>query len=552
MSRRLISPIIVESFGVTISSILELEECKKSNDQLYKLIHGTGDAQRLLHAYGADCECKDDLVEDEVKLFTLDHCKDEVYLQGKTYTFKEVSLINRVFFNGYHRQKTVIILKEKLFVDCDLSIRYVTISGMEIIVKSGAKLEIMGCFIDGCKIVCENGGEIIFSDLEISGISSESIRINKGGKITSFKDVRFFDVHKHFYIEYATQESIGEILDLSNADDILDFLKNSTILTIELTSNFEPYKYKNITIHAPLHFINISQYILEFKVESTTANASIKLEGEFISTSKFIVRENCNLSIQLGGINGTVEIVDSDNIEIIRPIFLDCRADFKNSSIRLKDVYIDDNSTLFNIIDCHMKIETININNTNNVFNFSEGVQLGDDDLLAGGITKTNILELYDVTLKNSYNVILGSIEKVAFQKSSIYNSERIINLTHSNIYLEDIRCDEVNLLATLENCNIEANSVSTKGGETVFVFANECYALFKSLQISSWSNFAIYSENSIVETRNSSFKYGKTGIGLYAGSEFRHFECEFTGLTGSHIVGDSNRKIIDLREYVE
>lgn len=543
MSKRLISPIIVENESLHICNYESLIACHTDNPRAYALVYFSGDAQRLAHAYGKDTPSptftQPLMLDTDTDLFS---ANGQIYLLGIVYkSFLKMSS-HKLSVVGYFRQKSIILLDGDLLIVHDTFISFCTIKGGSITVTKNNILHLTGCFIDNCTIYVEEGGWLGIDDIAFSGSASAAIFVKRGGIIGHYRKVSFFDNHKKFHIECATTETVGSVLDLTNADDVIEFLQDSIVEEFELDSDFNPMIYQDFELHHPVSFTNVSSHPISFSAGTVSTSSSLKISENFFVTMNIMTQETNEIDLRLGNFNGLLSIQDVGSASLKDTKFNNAKIHSDKSSIELSGCSIKGDNVIV-AKSTALKIFDSFVYESKNCIVFKPNEASSEDSAI------NNILELENVSAAKCSNLISGSLDQLSLIRSKNFIAcENAINLTGCAIFASEISASESNLFFNLTECAIEGEAVTLSGGNTQCNITKTT-AVFKNSHFVAPVDNSFTATASILELHHSVVSGGLNNVLLLEGSELRHLHTSFKNSTAGAISGDYGRKIIDLAE---
>lgn len=557
--KRVITPINIENYGITIKSPSELLALAESEPLAYALTCKSGDAERLLHSFGKSASdyplCPDlDLshyLDPDIDPFA---AKGSVIVHGAVYTSRTKKIEEDVEITGYHRQKSLIDLDgHSILTTAVLSLRYLTLATGVITISSGARLRIRNAFLDRVKIVIEAGGRLELIDIEMSGNTAESIRVEKGGTISLFKDVRFFDVHKKFYIECATMEETGTVLDITDADAIISFLDESIVRSIELISDFNPITHSAFSLRQPIVFINKSIEKLAFKVQHLDLDHDLRLDGLFQTQCDITIIETPSISLVLAEYCGTIDVNDCDDLRIGHTSFRDsgARLQIHDTDCTLEHCLFDNSARSFSGSRVALRLLDTRVLRCSELFEFSTPEVVDQDRLLVNTRLREN-----EVTWKGSEiiasNDVMNSdqLHRITLQHTSIQNSKDVIVVEEAQIILDDIHADSIENLLDVKRSIVEANDVRLVNGTTAITLKEGSKAIFKKGHIKGYQEQGIAVLKSTLELRHVTVTHNHYGVTLdEEPALLRHYDCVFSENVDRDINDLYGSKVIDLKE---
>lgn len=548
MSKRLITPIIIEGNKITIQNFSDLSRCIGSSPILYSLIYESGDAHRMSHAYGEHTSAPR-LSSGAVPKDMSPLSKEGAHiLSGNIYNIDEENITMDISLMGYHRQKTAMIFANTTIISSEIVISFATIMKGEIRVVSGGSLILCGCFVDSCRIICERGGRIVFSDVELSGAIHEAIKIEEGGHVEQWDNVRFYDCHKKLYIERASKEHTSLVLDISSPVSVLDFMEDSIILSIELDSDFIITSKREFTLKQPLSFIGISDETISVSLGQINTSSNIIIEGNVDVYVDISIAETENISLSLANFFGTVTFKDVGDANFSETAFisksiisLDSQISIKNCIIVADNFYTGENSVL--------TIESSKINNCSNVFSFNNQRKPAKDEELLGNETDVNKITFNESSIARCHNLVFGTIENVDLINSNFTDSTSLFNLVQCSANVSNVTVSNVDCFMTLNRGSLTGDHLHFNGGASHIKAGGQSKILLQRSSFSNSSDFSLEVFNSTIETHFCEFSNGFNAVRLHQDSSFMHNTCIFENFTGSTIAGDYDRKIIDLSE---
>lgn len=544
MSTRLISPIILESKSIRINDFDSLIHCADENDQVYSLIFHSGDAQRLAHAYGKiapfPAEQLDIGLETSADPFSQ---QGQIHLFGSIYnSFAETSQ-NELFIVGYFRQKTAILLEGHLTITNNTAVSFCTIKGGSITIGHGVVLQLVGCLIDNCKIFVEDGGWLGIDDVTLSGSSTAAIFIHRGGTIGQFRKVSFLDVHKKFHIECATTETVGALLDLSNADKIIEFLEDSIIEEFELVSDFVPVVHQDFELRQPIKITNMHSAAINIRAGTIFASSSLTISSNTSVFMNIVANEIDDIFLSLGNFQGSITIDDVGSATLHNTLLSKSLIALSETNMEISLCGIDGNDAI-TAENTSLKIYDTAFSKSKNTIKFIRGQKTED--------FKSNIentVDFYNVSAKSCSNFLSGSIKQALIVKSKEFVAcSNVFNLSSCAIVVSSVAASDAELFFNLSGCILDGEDVVLNGGN-IQVSGKSSEMKFKNSSFTAPSKYSFTAISSIIELRSSNVNGGENNVHLMESSELRHLNTTFGGTSGGSVSGDYGRKIIDLGE---
>lgn len=559
---RAVVPIFIEKDDIIIHGIKELEQYAQEHQKGYAILHRSGLAQQLSHAFRKVAP------EPQVALHHEEGCdplllQDDHDLLASIYRCATSTVANNARLFGVHRHQTSLQADGQFIeISARLSISYATISDAHLIVKSGATLRLQHAIADQVIITVESGGRLELSDVEICGCHESAINVHKDGVIALAEDVSFYDVDVNYTLHYATQENTGKVVDLDDSDAFVDFLDESVVLEAEIETDFAPTR-KALRFNQPVCLINTTNRSLNAVVPNITIDTSLTFRGEFNVHGHVHIEEASGVKLMLADFFGSITAKNSDEVLVENTRFMgqETHIALFKSEMTLQKCYFTELHRAIRLDQSSLVLNQCEIKQCQDFINGHKS-EIAEDDLLLDDFVRD-----CDVLISNSkfeeVNVILNSpiIKEVKLNNNLFTYTENafVVNDTRLDAelcrfvrnehilkvdggYAELRECefmDDASVLNT-HGINLENAILINGGGRAKLV---EC--------VLEHYKTASRVEDGVIELNTSVVRQNRKGVELInANARLEHYLSEFIQAPELRaIVRFDGAEVIDLKE---
>lgn len=549
-------PIIIEHNQTKISSQEELFQLYQNDRETYNSLVVNGDAQRMSFAYSRELPCTNSTEEFKITQNYIEKDKDpfmsqgEAYLFGLEYIVAHTPITQDIKLIGMHRHKSVLKgnFENEIAIFSNLSIKYSLLQDVTFVVKAGAKLRLSASMLDKVFVRVENGGMIELQDVEFSNMDKECVRLEKGGVVGLYRDVRFFDVHRKFNIEYAALQECGLMIDFHNPMDILHFLETSDVKHIELLDHFKVPG--NIELKQPVVFINKSDEQIKIQAVNIAVTNDLLFSGNFSVDANVHLHEVNNVVIGLSSFIGTMEIRDSEAIKINSTHFHEAnrsititgsQVEFVNSNIQksVKPIALSSSAISF---------ASTSFNEVSELCSFVK-VEASEDDILLERERANSLKMIKNCQVVSSSIAKTTLLDELMLSNVVFHNNNYCFDLTSCrSVSMNKIISKRMNTFAILNNSFGHINNSQLSEGSTAIRMINSNIELTES-NIENCET-GVHLEAGIIKVMHSSINRNKYGVlmeGLNCGVE--HYESSFNNNTQRGILQKPGSTVVDLKE---
>lgn len=565
--KRAIIPVNIESMGIKISNQNELFELYKTNREIYNYLRKSGDSQRISFSYSRELPCLN--ADEESKM-----CDTEKYLEpnsdpfkytgedtrfilhGLEYMVKQTESLNNIYIMGMHRHRTLLnCLSNHIKIQSNVTLGYMLIRDALFHVQNGETLRIESAMLDNTRVRVDKGGILELIDIEFSNVKTECIHLAQGSIVNEYTNVSYFDVHKHFYIEYATKINHSKIINFSSPRDIIDFFETSLVPNIELVDNLM-IPNGLIRLKQPINFINESDKEIKVLFKKIEVSSNIFFSGAIVVVAHVDVVDSYNVELSLANFEGSLTIEESRQV-LIKNTRFDRFGNEKifeiySSTVWLEDVSVTNSDKAIRMANSEVTFsKNLHAINTSQVCYTQKGEQKDDSTLVAQELMENKIV------IANSKMEATNFIDSCDVSQFSMFNTDILgsnmpIKLTGcGSATLNKIQALNNNVVGSFTSSRVRADNCAFSNGRSLFVVDGSDIELTNS----SVADFEIGVDiNSGVFTARHVF-FNSNGFGVVGQKEdsvFKHYECSFKGSKERNIHMKYGSTIIDLKEEEE
>lgn len=559
---RAIVPIFIEDEDIIIRNYNELLAYMNQNKHGYALLHHSGLAQRLCFAFRKDVPNPTEQLQHEAHQdpFTL---TNNHHLLALTYQVNAGIVHQPLQLLGIHRHQTMLEGQGQiLLLQKDLELTFTTLSKMHIVISDGATLALRHTITDRVYITIQNGGKLQFEDVEMTGCHTPAIRVERGGIIEQCQRVVFFDVRHRFYLQYAQQHCIGKILDLSDADAIIEFLEHSVIEHAELIGDFRPSR-ATARFTQELNFHNPDPAPLRVVFKRVEFAASFKLHGEFITQGDVYSENIEEMELSLGHYEGIMKIHQINDLQIDRTYFQDptLKIDLFRSHVTLTNSSFNQLDSPITLDQSIFTMKKTSVANTHNVFSVLQR-EISSDDYLMDSKQLPTRIEMEECSFHNINQILdSGLVESVHMRKTSFSYTENAFGISAGKLQFEHCpfnrNIDILKIkggLAEFNDCEVhdDKKALVELGITLQRAILIEGGARVK-LNETTLEHFqtGIHVLDGVVETRHSKIRNNSRGIVVEGPrAKLEHYQTEFIhGSKMRPLVVIDGATVMDLKE---
>jgi len=550
-------PVRIIDSDVVVSNAKSLIELK--NDiASYSILHHNGDLNRLYHALALKRDDSDYpfLSLSELNYIDSSECffkkSGSRKLLSRTYGCPSLSITEKSEYKGFHKHRSVLEGSEsQVQIKADTKLSDCLIVDIEFIVSPGVTLTFNSLMLDNVSIVLQSQSKLSLSNVEFSNNKKECIYIESEAAIVKYEKVRFFDSAKHFVIEKANNKYIKNVVDLENANAIIEFLSTSEVKEIELSTSFVT-SFKKVNFNQAIVMSNVSGETLDINIQELELSHSFVVKGVFDVQSRIEIVEMQKLHISLSNFSGQITIHDSDSIMVTNTIFQNSNSTVLN--MRFSNAVFVGCSMFslykpISLIGSSIKLKEAMVENVNEVFTVVEE-KLEEDELLVRTSQNKCQVEILDTTIKSSLLYRGKGLETIRMKKLIIENCSEFIIASEVNIMLNEVRTFGIDILVDIVSSALEIDDMVSDSGNKLVVSSASDITMNK-VSVTNY-NESIFLSSSQLKLSNSLFKGVDYGVLLDEFSKLQHYKCNFDECLKRKLVVSAGGIVIDLEEYEE
>ncbi len=560
--KRAIIPIIIENSEIKISSYAQLVNIFETDKETYNSLLASGDAQRMSFAYSKETPCAKDTEYDSSGMPHLGELQDPFKQEGKAmllgieYCCSLKSVTQDVKIIGMHRHKTLISLEGQVLEVCSrVSLRYSLVKNVTFVVKNGAKLRLSNCMLDQIYVIVENGGIIELNDVEFSNMDTECVHLHKGATVGMYKNVRFFDTHKRFKVDYANLQETGLLIDFTETQNIIDFIETSIVRQIELIGDFK-LPNAEIEIKQSIDFVNVLNDEIIVDVKSITTSGDLRFLGNIKVDSHINIQECSSINLCLGNFIGTTTIEDSDLVHISSTSILGQKTDKKvftitSSKVVFSQLFIQNSIKPIFMTESEIEFKASSFSSVVEVCKVFEK-EVSEDSLLFESAKRKNSILIDDCKIEATLFIESNKLDILNVKSSKLNNNRLCFNLIGCrSIKIEELQSEKSDCVIKMNDCNAHVMASHFKGGDRAIEFAHS-HVHLEHTHVTHYQH-GVHVESGVLKISHTSLNYNKFGAYL-SGKECRieHYDCDFDGNEQRALMLRPGSETVDLKEVEE
>lgn len=566
MSKRAVIAIRYKNFGKSVLNQQQLFEIYNEDRNFYNILYATGEAKSMSYSFSRELPCVNSDIERNysgalpVNEDPFCDSVDTLNLLSGIYMAKNKIITSAKLF-GSHRHKSVIKFEKHETVEVcgNLSAKEVLLQDMQFLVKSGSRLRIEKAMLDNIQIVVEPEGLLYLDDVEFSGNKTPCIHLKDGSIVQEYKDVRFFDVHKRFIIERADQEFSGKVLDVTSANDILDFLGTSIVKQIELISDIEA-PLLDILLKQDIVFSNQTNRKIKFSAKKIETSNNIVFLGDFSVCANVELNNSSNTVCSFSDFNGSLHVEEVSAMKISRTIFNDVnlssnrdakQIDISSSSIEFDSCIFTNGYKVLQSASSEIKLNNCVVDKIQELVCAYEK-EIDEDSLLLGYNEQGVSLLINNCKIERSQLINTMTVQHIEMYNTSFNNcSVGIVVSGTKTFILDGIVSHNVDNFLLLTNTEALIRNSSLKSGN-IAIQINGARVMMENSSVEEYNN-AVVVDSGVMSAKYTSIINNQFGITLEGeGCLFEHYSCDVSKNIQRAIFRKPGSGVVDLKEKEE